>query len=376
MYKNNQFQKILVAGGAGFIGSHVVDELILAGYSVRVMDNLGPPTHDGNVPEWLNKEAEFVKGDVRNKDDWRTALEGVDAVIHLAAYMDFHLDFSTYIHTNVESVTTLFELIVADKLPIKKIIMASSQSVYGEGQYTCIMHGSDYYEPRSEEQLGRHEWEQVCPVCRMTVEPMAEKETDQLKPLIPYGISKLSAEQLLFALGKLYNIPCVALRFSIALGPRQSFRHYYSGALRSFAVNVLSNEPIQMNEDGGQIRDFVHVKDVARAHLTVLNYPRANFESFNVGSGVGTHVLELGKLVSAEAGTPFNPLLNNRYRVGGARHSLMNIDKLKSLGWEPRHTLNDAVHDYMEWIKQFGDLRQYLKKTEDQMREQGIQKSF
>ena len=370
------YQKILVAGGAGFIGSHVVDDLLAAGFSVRVMDNLGPPTHDGNVPEWLSKKAEFIKGDVRNKDDWRRALEGVDAVIHLAAYMDFHLDFSTYIHTNIESVTTLFELIVADKLPIKKIVMASSQSVYGEGQYACATHGASYFATRSEEQLGRHEWEQVCPLCQATVEPVAEKETDQLLPLIPYGISKLSAEQLLFALGKMYNIPGVALRFSIALGPRQSFRHYYSGALRSFAVNVLSNEPIQMNEDGGQIRDFVHVKDVAQAHLTVLTDPRANFESFNVGSGVGARVLELGKLVAAEANVPFNPLLNNRYRVGGARHSLMDISKLKNLGWAPQHSLQDAVHDYLQWVKQFGDLRQYLKKTEDQMRAQGIQKQL
>jgi len=370
------YQKILVAGGAGFIGSHVVDDLLAAGFSVRVMDNLGPPTHDGNVPEWLSKKAEFIKGDVRNKDDWRRALEGVDAVIHLAAYMDFHLDFSTYIHTNIESVTTLFELIVADKLPIKKIVMASSQSVYGEGQYACATHGASYFATRSEEQLGRHEWEQVCPLCQATVEPVAEKETDQLLPLIPYGISKLSAEQLLFALGKMYNIPGVALRFSIALGPRQSFRHYYSGALRSFAVNVLSNEPIQMNEDGGQIRDFVHVKDVAQAHLTVLTDPRANFESFNVGSGVGARVLELGKLVAAEANVPFNPLLNNRYRVGGARHSLMDISKLKNLGWAPHHSVQDAVHDYLQWVKQFGDLRQYLKKTEDQMRAQGIQKQL
>ncbi len=372
----SNLKKILVVGGAGFIGSHIVDELLGAGYMVRVMDNLGLPTHDGNVPSWLNPKAEFIKGDVRNKSDWQIALAGVGAVIHLAAYMDYHLDFSTYIQTNVESVALLFECIVEQKLPIKKIIMASSQAVYGEGQYRCPEHGVSYYSPRGEEQLKQHDWEAHCLTCHAIVEPVPEKESDELRPLIPYGVSKAAAEQLLFALGKLYNVPGVALRFSIPLGSCQSFRHYYSGALRSFAVNTLSGEPIQMNEDGLQWRDFMYVKDVATAHKIVLEDSRADFESFNVGLGSGTRVLDLAKLVAAEVGIPFQPLLTNRYRLGGARHSLMDISKLKALGWQPQKTVADAVHDYIAWVKQFGNLKQYLKQTEDQMKQQGIQKEI
>ena len=282
-------KNILVTGGAGFIGSHAVDELLLAGYRVRILDNLEPPTHNGILPAWVSRDAEFVKGDVRDKEDWRKALLGIDAVIHLAAYMDNLLDFSRYIRTNVESLALLFEVIAQEKLPIKKIVAASSQSVYGEGKYRCREHGELYPPPRSIEQLERRDWEQKCSRCGRVMEPVSEREDDELKPQIPYGISKLTSEYLLKNLGRRYNIPVVLLRFSIVLGPRQSFRHFYSGALRAFSVYALAGEQIKMNEDGLQTRDFVHVQDVASAHRLALEDSRLDYESFNVGSGaIGT----------------------------------------------------------------------------------------
>ena len=369
-----EYKKILVTGGAGLIGSHVVDELLKVGYKVRIMDNLGQPTHDGSIPPWLNKNAEFIQGDIRIKIDWQKALIDVDAIIHLAAYMDFHLDFSTYIRTNVESVALMFEVITENKLPIKKIIAASSQSVYGEGKYYCTKHGEMYLPPREREQLSRHDWEQHCAKCNEVAVPVAELENDLLSPFIPYAVSKLSSEQLLFSLGKLYNIPTVALRYSIVLGARQSFRHFYSGALRAFTVNVLNHEPISMNEDGQQIRDFVHVHDVAQAHLVVLQDARANDQIFNVGSGESTCVVDLAKIVAEVAGVRFEPLLTNRYRVGGARHSVMNVSKLKNLGWEPTQTLNRMVSDYLAWVRQFKNFSGVLKNNEDEMRAQGLLK--
>lgn len=368
------YKKILVTGGAGFIGSHVVDDLITAGHEVRIMDMLAGPTHDGTSPPWLNTHAEFLRGDVCKKADWERALEGVDAVIHLGAYMDFHPDFSTYIRTNVESIALLFEVIVEEHLPIKKIIFASSQAVYGEGRYRCLLHGDLYAMPRSEEQLRGHDWEQRCPDCRAAVQPIPETEDDRLSPTTPYGVSKASGEQLLFALGTLYAIPTVALRYSIVLGPRQSFRHFYSGALRSFAINVLNHEPISMNEDGQQLRDFVHVRDVAEAHKIVLSDDRANGQLFNVGSGEATQVMKLAKIVTETAGVSCESLLTNRYRIGGARHSLMDNSKLRHLGWEPRHTLSQMVKNYLEWIRQFEYKSDVLKKNEDEMRAHGFLK--
>lgn len=368
-------KNILITGGAGFIGSHVVDAMLKAGYMVRIMDNLGPPTHNGVLPNWLDKKAEFFSGDVSKKEDWRKALQGIDAVMHLASYMDYHLDFSTYVRYNIESVALLFELIVEEKLPIKKIVSASSQSVYGEGKYNCPKHGLVYPKPRSEDQLSRHEWNQVCQKCGTNMDPLPELEDDFLNPLIPYGISKWSSEQLLSSLGKRYNIPTVSLRYSIVLGPRQSFRHFYSGALRAFAVNVLNNEPISMNEDARQFRDFVHVCDVANAHRVVLEDAGADFQVFNVGSGIGTQVVELAKTLAEVAGVEFKPFLSNRYRVGDARNSLMDNTKLKNLGWLPQKTLHEAVFDYWIWIKQFENLSEILKKNYEQLSKEGILKT-
>lgn len=365
---------VLVTGGAGFIGSHIVDELLASGHKVRILDNLSPPTHDGTLPSWVNKDTEFIKGDVREKQDWTKALKNIDAVIHLAAYMDYHLDFSTYVDVNIKSLALLYECIVEKNLPIKKIIAASSQSVYGEGKYECKQHGIKYLSGRAEVQLSKGDWEQHCPKCGEEMKPEAELEADELQPEIPYAISKWTGEKFLKVMGKRYGIPAVSLRYSIVLGPRQSFRHYYSGALRAFCVNVLNGEPIQMNEDGQQIRDFVHVKDVARAHKQILEDDRANFEEYNVGSGVVTRVEELAQTVARVAGVKYNPVKNNRYRVGGARHSVMNIAKLKKLGWEPKYTLEEMVRDYLGWIKQFENLSEVLRQTEETMKNKGLVK--
>src|SRR3989344_6449994 len=186
---NSKKELILVTGGAGFIGSHLVQALLERGYSVRVLDNLSPPTHDGTLPPWFPKEAEFIKGDVRDKEDWTRALDGVSFVFHLAAYADVHPDFHTYFEVNNGGTALMYEVIVERKLPVRKIIAASSQSVYGEGKYICSVHGIEYPPPRSKSQLSRGEWEVVCPVGNEAMEVVFEKEDDELHPVIPYGIS-------------------------------------------------------------------------------------------------------------------------------------------------------------------------------------------
>lgn len=375
MAKNN-FKHILVTGGAGFIGSYVVDELIQHDYNVQVLDNLSASTNESEIPPWFNKKARFVKGDVREKKDWRKALKDIDVVIHLPAYMDSRSDFSKYVRTNVESMALLFEVIIENKLPIRKIISASSQAVYGLGRYHCEQHGDIYPPLRNEENLLKGKWEIFCEICGKSMAPIQEKETDALLPQNPYGISKRVGEELLMNLGRRYGIPSVALRFSIVLGPRQSFKHFYSGALRAFSVNVLSGDPIKMNEDGKQTRDFVHVKDVASAHRVVLENPLADFQVFNVGSGIATKIIELAEVVSKEAGVVFVPSLGGRYRLGDARHSNMDIAMLRNLGWAPRYKLRDAVREYLKWIKQFGNLRDRLEENYAKLSKEGVLKNW
>lgn len=352
----------LVTGGAGFIGSHLVDGLVNAGYQVRVLDNLAPPTHNGKLPEWFNLKAEFIKGDVRNRQDLEKSMEGADYIFHLAAHMDYHLDFSTYFLTNTASTAMIYEIILAKKLPVKKIIVTSSQSVYGEGKYKCKKHGVIYMAPRDEAQLKKQEWEIKCSHDGSKMEPVPEYESDDLRPQIPYGVSKMAAERTALLLGKIYSIPSVAVRYSIVHGPRQSFRNFYSGALRAFSIQALSGQNFTLHEDGRQIRDFVNVSDVTSAHLKLLEDPRADYEAFNVGSGKITTVLDLAKLVAKAMGVPYKPEIKGAYRLNTPRHQIMDISKLRKLGWKPRHTLKDNVQQYVDWVRKYPEAKEYLKK--------------
>ncbi len=364
--------KVLVTGGAGFIGSHLVDGLIEAGYSVRVVDSLNPPTHNGKLPEWFNKKAEFIRGDVRNKKIMEKALKGVDYVFHLAAYMDFLPDFSTYFTNNTASTALIYEIIVEKKLPVKKIIITSSQSVYGEGRYECKQHGAMYLKHRGEEQLKKQDWEMHCPKDGSILKPLPENEDDILSPQIPYGISKLAAENVAMVLGKIYKIPTVSVRYSIVHGIRQSFRHFYSGALRSFAVQALSGKPLTIHEDGKQIRDFVNVKDATAAHLLLLEDPRADYEAFNIGSGQATTVLDVAKLVAKEAGIKFVPTVTGEYRLNTPRHQIMNIAKLKALGWKPKYTLADNVREYAQWVSNYPEAIKYFRLSDKVLKKANI----
>src|SRR5712692_5264930 len=246
--------RVLVTGGAGFIGSHTVDLLLARGYSVRILDALLPPVHRaGQPPAYLPAEAEFMHGDVRERGAWERALAGVGAVFHFAAYQDYLPDFSTFFHVNAVGTALLYEVAVAQHLPLEKIVVASSQAIYGEGRYLCARDGVQYPGPRSEAQLKAHAWEPRCPKCGEGLEAQFTPE-----------------ETLAINLGRRYGLPTVALRYSITQGARQSFRNAYSGAMRIFAMQALAGQPLSVYEDGQQMRDFVYVGDVARANLLVF----------------------------------------------------------------------------------------------------------
>lgn len=391
---------VLVTGGAGFIGSWTVDLLLEKGYQVRILDNLQPRVHPHGKPAWVPKEAEFIQGDVANRSDLAMALEGMDYVIHLAAYQDYLPDFSSFIHTNTESSALLFELIVSDpkRYPVRKIVFASSQSVCGEGRYLCLAcaqrKGLDlrvkvteksgrvcsYADSRlnivtpparSVEQLQFGDWELRCPGCGGILQPVLIGE-ETASPGTTYGISKYAIELLADRLGKRYGIPTACMRYTYVQGPRNSFYNAYSGIARRFALRLMNRLPPTIYEDGGQLRDYVNVRDVARANVLVMEDPRADYGVFNVGGGRAVSVLEFARMMLNAFGSDCEPLVGGEYRLGDTRHTISDISRIQALGWEPVIPVEQNVAEYVAWMKEQQGTKEYLEEAERVMREQGV----
>jgi dTDP-L-rhamnose 4-epimerase len=391
---------ILVTGGAGFIGSHTVDALLERGYRVRILDSLQPRVHPRGKPSWVPAEAHFIRGDVANYEEMSRALDGVHGVVHLAAYQDYLPDFSRFVHTNSESAALLFELIVADRtrFPVRKIVFASSQSVCGEGRYLCRNEAagggklrfrsavpgreSRTFEaisdrsivrpgPRSLEQLRRGEWEVQCPSCGAAMEPLLIDE-ETAAPHTAYGISKYAIELLAERLGRRYGIATVCMRYTYVQGPRNSFFNAYSGIARRFAMRIMHGLPPIAYEDGGQLRDYVNVYDVARANLLVLESEAADFQVFNVGGGRAVTVLEFARLMLEAFGSTLEVEVPGEFRLGDTRHTISDISKLRALGWEPVTPVEENVGQYVEWIRGQSVAKEFLLEAEQIMQQSGV----
>lgn len=359
---------ILVTGGAGFIGSNTVDALLKRGHKVRILDNLQPRVHPKGLPGYVPREAEFVKGDVRERGDWERALDGIEAVYHLAAYQDYMSDFSTFFHVNAVAPALLLELIVTKGYPVKRIVFASSQAVYGEGKYRCGAHGDFFPPPRPLAQLERGDWEMRCPVCNGAAawQPTGESA---VSPHTSYAISKYTSELAFINLGKRYGIPTVGLRYSITHGPRNSFYNAYSGICRIFSQRLMGGRPPLVFEDGMQARDYVSVGDVVGANLLMLDEPRADWEVFNVGGGRAVSVIEFAGILSRAMGKKIEPVIPGEFRFGDTRHTVSDVTKLKKLGWEPRVPLEETLRRYVEWLSGQEDaLQAFYPAADDEMR--------
>jgi dTDP-L-rhamnose 4-epimerase len=347
--------RVLVTGGAGFIGSHIVDRHLQQGDDVRILDSLETKVHPAGMPHYVSKDAEFINGSVLDRAVLKRALDGIDVVSHQAAYQDYMPNFSQFLHVNSVGTALIYEVIVESRLPVQKIIVASSQSVYGEGQYRCLEHGFLLPPPRSQEQLRRAQWEVECPRCRQEAQPVPLEETF-VNPYNQYAVSKLAQEKIALGLGWLHSIPTVALRYSITQGRRQSLFNQYSGVCRIFFSRAISDLPVVVYEDGFQSRDFVHVEDVVDAHMMVLNSAGANYRSLNVGSGRSMTVLEYARAVSRRLGKDVDVRVSGEYRRGDNRHSVSSITELQRLGWMPKRNLSDIFDDFLEWVEISGGI--------------------
>jgi dTDP-L-rhamnose 4-epimerase len=363
--------KVLVTGGAGFIGSHTCDRLLALGHDVVVLDGLTRPVHRDGRPAHLGSDVEFYEGDTRNRDLVTNLLRRVDAVYHLAAYQDYLPEFSRFSDVNVVSTALIYEIIVAERLDLARVVVASSQAAMGEGLYRCPADGEQVPGMRPEASLAAGRWDIPCPVCGGPLEMQATPERIS-NPQNAYGMSKLSQEMVAVNLGRRYGIPTVALRYSIVQGPRQSVYNAYSGACRIFCLSYLQGLAPVLYEDGAAVRDYVNIDDVVDANILVLTDERAAGRVFNVGGGKAVTTREFADIVMRHYGSGLPGKVTGEYRFGDTRHILSDISALQALGWEPRHSPADSVAAYAAWLKGMDGLDGVLAEANARMRALGV----
>jgi dTDP-L-rhamnose 4-epimerase len=363
--------RALVTGGAGQIGSHIVDRLLARGWDVTVLDSLDAVTHPRGRPPWLPDDVRFVEGDITDPAAVAKALDGAHAVFHEAAYQGLLPDFSKFFHVNGGGTALIYETIVERRLPVRKVVVASSQAVYGEGAYRCREHGLVFPGPRPLAQLMRGDWEFRCEGCGAQMSPEPTNEA-VVNGATSYAVSKHTQEEIALGLGRTYGIPSVALRYAITFGPRQSFSNAYSGLSGIVAQRVINDRPVVVYEDGLQTRDIVFVEDVASANLFVMERDDADFEVFNVGTGRGVTVLEFVRVLAGMFGIEPEVEAAGEFRLGDVRHLVPDVGKLERLGWRARHTLEQAAASYAAWIRTQPEVRDNVAAALDEMRRRGV----
>lgn len=371
-----KFQNILVTGGAGFIGSFLVDELIKNGYRVRIFDNLEKQVHQGKKPSYLNKKAQFIKGDVRDYNALKKAIGGIDAVFHLAAAVGVgqsNYEIKRYIDVNIGGTANLLDILVNTKHKVKKIITNSSMTGLGEGNYKCAKCGIVRPALRDEKQLKKKDWEIYCPNCGRRITPVATTDNATEFPNSIYAISKKAQQDTLLMFGKTYNIPCVALRCFNVYGPRQSLSNPYTGVTAIFISRIKSNQSAVVYEDGLQTRDFVSVHDTVRATIAALEKNTANNQVINIGSGKPTSIRRVAETLSRILKKPNLIKLSGESRKGDIRHCFADIRKAKKLlDWTPKITLREGLGQLVEWSASQKAEDKFLV-AEKELKSRGIQ---
>jgi dTDP-L-rhamnose 4-epimerase len=364
--------RALVTGGAGLIGSHVADLLERKGWKVRILDNLEPQTHRKGKPAWISRNAEFVEGDIRDRATITSALDGIDVIFHQAAYGGYMPEIAKYVHVNSFGTAQMLEVIREQKLPIKKVIVASSQAVYSEGAATCPEHGLVFPEVRPVEQLQAGDWSVHCPICQAVTESAPTPERAPVGGETVYGLTKVDQEKLVLLWSKQIGIPAVALRYSCTYGPRQSIFNPYTGVIAIFCTRLLNNLPPVLYEDGEQTRDFSFVEDIARANLLAAESDKLDGLPVNAGSGRGVSIREVAEQISDALGIRIPPEAKGEFRPGEMRHLTSGTERVRAAGYEPQVDLATGIRRYLDWIRQQADVRDYFSEAADVLRSKGI----
>lgn len=362
----------LVTGGAGLIGSHLVDLLLERGWSLRILDNLEPQTHRQGKPDWIPARADFRQADIRDRAAVRAALDGIDVIFHLAAYGGYMPEIARFVEVNSLGTAQLLEIIRDECLPVRKVVLASSQVVYPEGAVTCATHGRVFPLARPIEQLARGDFPVRCPICGGPTSSALTPESTPLAAGTVYAITKLAQEQLVLSWSQQTGIPAVALRYACTYGPRQSRFNPYTGVIAIFTARLLNGLPPVIYEDGLQERDFCFVDDIARANLLAAESDRLDGLAVNVGSGRGTTILSLARQVAQALGVECEPLLRGDFRPGEIRRLVADTSLIASAGWTPRVNLDAGITRYLDWVRTQERLGDDFTNAEQLLRTRGI----
>ena len=365
-------KRALVTGGAGLIGSHVSDLLQRQGWRIRILDNLEPQTHRRGKPKWIGSDVEFIEGDVADRETIVSALADIDVVFHQAAYGGYMPEIAKYVRVNSFGTAQMLEVIREKNLPIKKIVVASSQAVYSEGAANCPEHGLVFPEVRPLAQLQRGDWNVHCPICGAVTTTAPTPERAPVGGETVYGLTKVDQEKLVLLWGKQIGIPTVALRYSCTYGPRQSIFNPYTGVIAIFCTRLLNDLPPVLYEDGEQTRDFSFVEDIARANLLAAESDQLNGLPVNVGSGAGVSIRKIAEQVSEALGIRISPEVNGEFRPGEMRHLTSDTERIRAAGYTPQVDLATGIQRYLDWIRQQADVRDYFSEAADILRSKGI----
>ncbi len=375
-------KRVLVTGGAGFIGSRLSSRLLDAGYRVSVLDNLSPQIHGERPSESpllkaIVGKVDFFHGDVTSRENLLKVLPEVDVVVHLAAETGTGQSMYAirhYADVNVGGTALLLDLIANERFPVRRLVVASSRAVYGEGKYRCPEHGVVYPKARSTDDMEQGRFEHACPRCAETLQMLPTDETSALQPSSVYGVTKLTQEQLVLSVGKALGISALAFRYQNVYGPGQSLSNPYTGILSVFSTRLRHGNPVNIFEDGKESRDFVFIDDVVEATLRGIEHPDAALiDMFNVGSGVATDVLTIANTLRAYLGGESTIAVSSQFRAGDIRHNMADLTKVsRVLGFSPRVSIDEGLRRFVAWVQGERIENDRYEESLNELREKGL----
>ena len=353
-------KKVLITGGAGFIGSNIALKLLEKGYEVVVLDNLSEQIH-GRDPEVtsplynnIKNKVHFINGTVTSREDWLSALPGVDGIIHLAAETgtgQSMYEIKKYVDVNIGGTALMLDILTNEKHSVKRVIVAESRAIYGEGKYLCPKCGDVYPLERKDEDMARGDFECKCPKCGGKVELVSTTEDSVVHPSSVYGVGKQVQGQLVHLICKGIGIESVSYRYQNVYGPGQSLTNPYTGILSIFSTRIKNHNPIKIFEDGKESRDFVYIEDVVDATVAGLETPDISGNVFNVGTGIATDVITVAQTLIRHYGIDVPVIVSGNYRLGDIRHNYADISKARYLlHFEPRWTFDQGIAQFCDWV--------------------------